>query len=536
MNVILILLDSLNKSYIEPYGNKRVRTPNLMKLAKKGVVFDNHFLGSAPCMPAKRELFSGRKNEFLWKFWGAVEPFDRLLPVEAKVQGAATALITDHYHYWEMGTGIYGYHENYMYTDLIRGHELDMASSEPLEDPDDYPSWVKAYLKWRSSMHIKYYRNVKHFKKEVDFHGPKVIQSACDWLDRNHGHEKFFLHIESFDPHEPWYIPEPYRSMYGEYNENYTCWPPYQNARMFKKFISEASEEELEFIRNQYRGKVTMVDNWLGRIWEKLEQYDLWSNTCVIVVTDHGHALAEPEKKIKQYGKSHPIFEDVANIPLIIYHPEIKGGQRVQSTFSTIVDIRATILDILSGGKIEEKAYVDGKSLMPVLKGEVSSIREYILYGTYGAGVSLTTWDTTYIRGFDPRKPLYIYTCSYPMLLSPGSISGFGEYFGVNLDYEGAVKFLTSITAKMESGYYIPGVKIPQWKIPMISFMFSAGKSTKECKRSYLFDRKKDLNFQNNLAGKPEYAELENEMMQKMKIVLKEEGCPPEQFKRFMLE
>jgi len=70
-----------------------------MELARRGVVFDNHFLGSAPCMPARRELFSGRKNEFLWKFWGAVEPFDRLLPVEAKVQGAATALITDHYHY-----------------------------------------------------------------------------------------------------------------------------------------------------------------------------------------------------------------------------------------------------------------------------------------------------------------------------------------------------------------------------------------------------------------------------------------------------
>ena len=64
MNVIFILLDSLNKNYIEPYGNKVVKTPNLQKLADKGVVFENHFLGSAPCMPARRELFSGRKNEF----------------------------------------------------------------------------------------------------------------------------------------------------------------------------------------------------------------------------------------------------------------------------------------------------------------------------------------------------------------------------------------------------------------------------------------------------------------------------------------
>ena len=149
MNVIFILFDSLNKDYISPYGNNEVETKNLQKLAEKGVVFTNHFLGSAPCMPARRELFSGRKNEFLWRFWGPVEPFDRLLPLEARNLGALTALITDHYHYWEQGGLVWGYHENYMYSDLIRGHELDVGSSETLGDPEMFPEWVKTYLKWR---------------------------------------------------------------------------------------------------------------------------------------------------------------------------------------------------------------------------------------------------------------------------------------------------------------------------------------------------------------------------------------------------
>ena len=139
MNVIFILLDSLNKNYISPYGNKRVETKNLQKLAEKGVVFENHFLGSAPCMPARREFFSGRKNEFLGKFWGCMEPYDRHIAIEAKNLGAVTALITDHYHYWEMGTGIHGYHENFMETRLIRRHEYDAASTEPLENPEEYP-------------------------------------------------------------------------------------------------------------------------------------------------------------------------------------------------------------------------------------------------------------------------------------------------------------------------------------------------------------------------------------------------------------
>jgi len=535
MNVIFILLDSLNRAYIEPYGNKKVETKNLQKLAEKGVVFENHFLCSAPCMPARRELFSGRKNEFLWRNWGPVEPFDRLLPIEAKKLGAVTALITDHYHYWEIAAN--GYHEVYSYSDLIRGHEFDTASTEQLEDYKDFPQWVKSYLKWRPHQKKRsiYYKNVKHFKEEKDFHSPKVMQAACDWLDENHTHEKFFLHIESFDPHEPFYVPEPYRSMYGPYNEEFTCWPPYQNNKMKQKFLKKASKSELEFIRNQYSGKVTMVDRWLGKVFDKLDQYDLWKNTMIIVTADHGHALAEPEKEIKQFAKSHPMFEDVTNIPLIIYHPSIKGNERNKTTFSTIVDLRATILDAL-GAKPGDKVMVDGKSLIPVLEGKEKFIRDYVIHGMFAFGAGITTWDTTYIRGYDRKKPLYHYTCSIPSFMSPSVISGMGESLGVTIPYKVVNFFVSRLAKKVESGFFIPGVKIPQWRIPVPSLIFSAFTYSKEQKRNYLYDRKNDSTFQNNLAGTQEAEELEEKMIKKLIEVLKEEGCPPEQFERLMLE
>ncbi|MHA1293187.1 MAG: sulfatase [Promethearchaeota archaeon] len=507
MNVILILLDSLNKSYIQPYGNERVETKNMLKLAEKGVVFENHFLCSAPCMPARRELFSGRKNEFLWRFWGSMEPFDRSLPIEAKKLGAITALITDHYHYWEQAGLVHGYHENYSYTYLLRGHELDTANSEPLENEEDFPEWVKSDLKWRppSQVNSQYYKNVKHFKSEEDFHGPKVMQAACDWLDKNHSHEKFFLHIESFDPHEPFYIPEPYRSMYGPYNEKFTCWPPYQE------------------------------DRWIGKIFEKMDQYNLWKNTMVILTTDHGHALAEPEKKIKQYAKGFPIFEDVANIPLIIYHPEIEGKKRIKTSFSTIVDIRATILDVL-GAKESKSLMCDGKSLIPILKGKKEKIRDHIIYGQFGTGVHLTTWNTTYIRGFDGSKPLFWYSSIFPMIMSPGVISGYGEIYGIKIKYEIAEKMVEQMAKKVESGFFIPGIKIPHWKIPIPSIFFSGGFSGMSQKQNYLFDRKEDPGFQNNLAGTKEGEALEKMMIAKLIEVMKEEGCPPEQFARLMLD
>ena len=534
MNVIFILLDSLNKRYIGPYGNKRVETKNMDKLAKKGVVFKHHFICSAPCLPARRELFSGRKNEFLWKFWGPVEPFDLLLPIEAKNLGAVTALITDHYHYWE--PIIHGYHEHYMFTNLLRGHEFDPANTDPI-DTDSLPQWVKAYLKWRKPEHIalQYYRNVKDFKDEKDFHSPKVMQAACDWLDKNHSHDKFFLHIESFDPHEPFYIPEPYRSMYGPYDENLTIWPPYQDNKDLKKFLKTASDEQLEFVKNQYCGKVTMVDRWLGRVFEKMDEYNLWDNTMVILTSDHGHAIAERGKKILQYGKEHPIFEDVANIPLIIYHPEIKGNRTVDTTFSTIVDIRATILDAL-GAKSDKSLMVDGQSLIPVLKGELKGIREHILYGTFGEGVNLTTWDTTYIRGFNPRKPINVYTSVFPLSLSPSVISGLSERYGIKIDFEQYEQLLSKIYKDTEPGYFVPNAIIPQWKIPLPSFYFAGKSPAKECKKSYLFDRKKDPDFQNNLVGTPEGKDLEDKMIKKLIQVMEEENVPPEQFLRLMLK
>jgi arylsulfatase A-like enzyme len=121
MNVILLLIDSLNRHFLETYGCRTVATPNLKAFSERATVFDQHFIGSAPCMPARRELFTGRQ-EFLWRPWGHLEPFDDPISREARRAGAVTAMITDHYHYWE--TGAHGYFEEFDYVDFLRGHEL----------------------------------------------------------------------------------------------------------------------------------------------------------------------------------------------------------------------------------------------------------------------------------------------------------------------------------------------------------------------------------------------------------------------------
>ena len=89
-----------------PYGGTRVPTPNFDRLAKRSVTFDKHYVGSLPCMPARRDILTGRLN-FLHRSWGPLEPFDNAFPELLHQAGIYSHLITDHFHYWEDGGATY---------------------------------------------------------------------------------------------------------------------------------------------------------------------------------------------------------------------------------------------------------------------------------------------------------------------------------------------------------------------------------------------------------------------------------------------
>ena len=103
MKVVFALFDTLNRHSLECYGGTTVKTPNFNRLASRTVAFDNHYVGSLPCMPARRELMTGRHN-FLHRSWGPCEPFDHAFPdILSQQKGVYSHLVTDHAHYWKDG-------------------------------------------------------------------------------------------------------------------------------------------------------------------------------------------------------------------------------------------------------------------------------------------------------------------------------------------------------------------------------------------------------------------------------------------------
>lgn len=73
------MFDTLNRQFLPPYGAEGIHAPNFERLASRTVQFDNCYGGSMPCMPARREMHTGRYN-FLHRGWGPLEPFDDSVP------------------------------------------------------------------------------------------------------------------------------------------------------------------------------------------------------------------------------------------------------------------------------------------------------------------------------------------------------------------------------------------------------------------------------------------------------------------------
>ena len=108
VNTLFITVDSLRRDFLGAYADRPsnfgydVATPNLDRFAERAAIFDSHYAGSLPCMPARREFLAG-VQEFLWRPWGPMEPFDVTVPERARAVGAPSQLITDHDHYFEYG-------------------------------------------------------------------------------------------------------------------------------------------------------------------------------------------------------------------------------------------------------------------------------------------------------------------------------------------------------------------------------------------------------------------------------------------------
>lgn len=386
MRAIMLMFDTLNLRMLSSYGCDWTHTPNFMRLAEHTVTFDNCYSGSLPCMPARRELHTGRYN-FLHRSWGPIEPFDDSIPEMLKNSGVYTHMISDHQHYWEDGGATY--HHRYNSWEIVRGQEGDRWKAQ-VKDPE-IPEHLGRL--WRQDV-----VNRSYIKQEKDQPLAEVYELGIEFLEKNKNEDNWFLHWECFDPHEPFFVRnDKYRSYYKDgYKGPLFDWPDY-------KEVTE-SPEAVNHCRIQYASLLTMCDEYLGRFLDYMNENDMWKDTVLVVNTDHGFLLGEHDL----WGKSaHPWYNEIAHIPLFVWDPAIgiKGERR--SALVQNIDVAVTFLKWFG---LEPTKDMMGKDIRPLLESSDAKIKDYLLFGLHGGHVNITDGRYVYMRAPEGENIVYNYT------------------------------------------------------------------------------------------------------------------------------
>ncbi len=393
MKAVMLMFDSLNRHFLRCYGGHEwVHTPNFDRLAQRSVRFNRAYCGSMPCMPARRELHTARPN-FLHCPWGGLEPFDDSTIELLGRSGVHTHLASDHYHYWEENSN--NYHTKYSTWEFFRGQEGDPWIGQVA--PPDVPEHING--KGRPQDWI----NRPHIATEATAPTPLTVDAGLKYIRRNRQQDNWFCQIECFDPHEPFCFDEGYKKPYSRHFDAYEGplfdWPGYRKRE-------NETDEQVEHVRHNYAALVSQCDAQLGRVLDLFDELDLWSQTMLIVNTDHGHFLGERDHFAKNYM---PWWEELSHLPLFIHDPRCPqaDGQQRNSLVQTI-DLGPTLMEYFGVERTEDML---GQPLRSVIESDTGG-RGAGLFGIFGQHVNVTDGRYVYMRAATTSTggPCYQYT------------------------------------------------------------------------------------------------------------------------------
>ncbi len=387
MKAIMLTFDSLNRRFLPNYGDTETIAPAFERLGQLATRFDNCYVGSLPCIPARRELHTGREN-FLHCRWGSLEPFDDSVPEILKNNGVYTHLVTDHTHYWEDAG--FAYHTRYNSFRFTHGQEGDPVNGvvDQAKEQAMFAGRRVPELRARDAI------NRRFAAEEKDFPGTITFDNGLAFLDENHDADNWMLHIETFDPHEPFRAPARFREMYGiDPDSQVDDWPDYRTT-------TEADwPERVENYRREYRALLSFCSYGLGRLLDTMDKYDLWKDTMLIVNTDHGFLIGEHGWLGKNTGA---YYNEIANTPLFVYDPRLAAQKPNSGELVQTVDLPATLLDYFGLPLTKD---MTGR---PIRDGARAPAREYGIFGVFGGQLNVTDGRYVYMRS--PRKA-YPPTC-----------------------------------------------------------------------------------------------------------------------------
>ncbi len=375
MNVILLISDTYRYDNLFDRAVMPVRTPCLDAFAERAVSLSRLYTSSFPTIPHRTDLTTGRYG-WPWYPWQQLQHSSpNAMPKLLGQAGYVSQLLCDCPHLFNSG-----FQHTFDAACAVRGQEGDkplLRMNRPIEQ-------IMAPEKTRAGKHFQG-RNLvdlhrwtnADWRYEEDRFAPRTSRLAVQWLEDNCQFDPFFLWVDFFDPHEPWDPPE---YMVRRYDPDYTGTP-----MLHPNYGStdDLTAAELKNLRAHYCAEAELVDRWVGRVLQKIDDLALWDNSIVIFTTDHGMSLGEHgrtgKSNISASDDRHwPIYPEIAHIPLMIAAPGLTAGTTVDALLQP-PDILPTVLE-WAGVEAAPPEPFHGQSFAGLLRGDSAEpLHEFVI-------------------------------------------------------------------------------------------------------------------------------------------------------------
>ncbi len=329
-NIVFFGIDSLRADHMSCYGYPRLTTPHIDRFAQGGTLFERTYSPYIPTTSAYSSMLTGMDL-----FTTQVVALRHKGPMRAEVKTLPEILRAEGYN-----TTCVGFTNN--------------PASRGFDKYLDYAGWGS----WNEGRSPK---------------AENLNAVALPELDRlAKRREPFLLFLRHMDPHAPYLPPAPFERMFYHGDE---CDPknrsmePVMAFKPFRDFFASwmpPGITDKDYVIAQYDGAIAYMDSSIRAIFTALETLGILDETIVVINSDHGETLYDHEC----YFDHHGLYDQTLHVPLILHYPgHVPAGQRVAG-FNRHQDLVPTLLELAG---IETDIRFDGRSLMPLVRGEVAS-------------------------------------------------------------------------------------------------------------------------------------------------------------------
>jgi len=386
-NVLLIVIDDL-RTELGCYGVKEIQSPNIDRLAQKGILFNHAYAQYPVCNPSRSSFLSGLRPDETGILSNDV-PFRRLhpdlvtLPQLFRQNGYFTAGLGKIFHRSVDAPG-----KPVPFEDPQSWDYFFNGKATPLGKQGEGRNLTGGKLSWCKWLAAE--------GDDLDQEDGQAAREAVRLIEE-HQDKPFFIGFGLHKPHDPFFAPSKYFEQYPKSDTKLAVEPPDRSPRVRLAIPNETdfaafTDKERKEFKRAYQACVSFADAQVGKVFDALDRLNLWDNTIIILMGDHGYHLGEHD-----WWNKVTVFELCARAPMMIWVPRAKGMGQPTSAIMEFVDLYPTLIDYAG---LPAPHRLSGETLRPILDnpklpGKAAAYTEVTRGSKMGRSVRTARWRYT---------------------------------------------------------------------------------------------------------------------------------------------